>query len=89
MTYSPGFSTMSEHGTITMYCNNGCRCDLCREAQRVYMRQYRSTGTGRGKARRNSQIKSRVAWACIQWMKQNQSGVYYQILDEQTARADA
>lgn len=77
----------TEHGTVSMYCNQRCRCEACREAQRVYMRRYRSTQIGRGKARRNSQIKSRVAWACIQWMKQNEPHTYYRILDEQTARA--
>ena len=27
-----------QHGTWTCYCNSGCRCEVCREAARVYMR---------------------------------------------------
>ena len=28
------------HGTLNGYCNLACRCDLCREANRVRHRQY-------------------------------------------------
>lgn len=27
-----------QHGTWTCYCNSGCRCEVCREAARVYGR---------------------------------------------------
>lgn len=28
------------HGTVGGYTNHGCRCDLCRKAQREYQREY-------------------------------------------------
>ena len=31
------------HGTKTGYGSYGCRCDLCKEAQRQYMLTYRQT----------------------------------------------
>lgn len=30
------------HGSLWMYTNNGCRCDLCRASHRTYMRAYRT-----------------------------------------------
>lgn len=33
----------SEHGTIGCY-KGGCRCDVCREANRVYSRRWRDRG---------------------------------------------
>lgn len=30
-----------EHGTLNEYNNFGCRCELCREANTQYMREYR------------------------------------------------
>lgn len=30
------------HGTLSAYQNDGCRCDLCRKAQRDYMREWRA-----------------------------------------------
>lgn len=36
------------HGKLSRYTNQGCRCDLCREASRVYRREYylRKRGAG-------------------------------------------
>jgi hypothetical protein len=31
------------HGLLTTYVNGKCRCDQCREANRVYHQQYRQT----------------------------------------------
>ena len=31
----------THHGTTGSYTNNGCRCDLCREAWRLYKADYR------------------------------------------------
>lgn len=76
----------TEHGTISMYCNNGCRCDLCRDAQRQYMRRYRATSRGRIKTQRSSRVKIRVAWECLRYVRDNHSDVYFRILDEQAAR---
>jgi hypothetical protein len=30
----------ARHGRYTTYLNHGCRCYLCSEAHRVYMREY-------------------------------------------------
>lgn len=32
------------HGVYTTYRNHACRCKKCREAARLYMRQYRASG---------------------------------------------
>jgi hypothetical protein len=34
------------HGTRNGYTNLGCRCDFCREAERVYRRGYRERMRG-------------------------------------------
>ena len=36
-------SVIWEHGTSYGYRTHGCRCDLCREAQKLYMREYRAS----------------------------------------------
>lgn len=35
------------HGTRTAYNRHGCRCDACRLAQTVYMREHRGGGERR------------------------------------------
>lgn len=32
-----------EHGSLTSYTGGKCRCDLCREGWRLYMRELRAT----------------------------------------------
>lgn len=31
----------AQHGKRSMYRHHGCRCDLCREANNAYMREYK------------------------------------------------
>ena len=33
---------MSDHGTVSRYNNDSCRCDECREAFKVYRREYKA-----------------------------------------------
>lgn len=48
------------HGTATAYRRHGCRCSLCKAAQRVAMREWRhAKGQGTGKARPEAQHGTR------------------------------
>jgi len=38
-----GREPFPEHGTISRYSNQDCRCDKCREANKIYTREYRAS----------------------------------------------
>lgn len=53
MTYSDAFRAEVQnnpnsqwHGKVSGYTLIGCRCSKCRDAQALYMRQYRSVRKG-------------------------------------------
>lgn len=70
------------HGTYASYTNTKCRCDLCREAAREYMRKYRMTEQGRKKSRIYAQISARRNARAAQWLKDNFPEVWAQICDD-------
>lgn len=43
---------MSEHGTISRYNNDRCRCELCRDAMRLYRADYAARKTAGAPIRR-------------------------------------
>lgn len=48
------------HGTRSGYCNHGCRCDDCREAHRIYAKEYRSRPEARHYARNEPKSRARA-----------------------------
>lgn len=74
--------TKPNHGTYASYTNAKCRCDLCREAAREYMRKYRTTEHGRKKSRLYAQISARRNAKAAQWLKENMPEVWSQICDD-------
>jgi hypothetical protein len=77
---------MPNHGTTTCYSYHGCRCDLCREANRAYISRYRQTDTGRSKARKSTKLQTLIAVECRNYLRENDRAAYYQIVDEQRSR---
>jgi hypothetical protein len=64
-----------KHGCTTAYQYHKCRCELCKKAQRDYMRSYRSDATNKETTARNNSIsvlRKQYAW---QWVKQNRPDV--------------
>lgn len=53
----------SDHGTVSTYTNHKCRCDACREAQRLYMRGWYSRNREHRTAYMREYDKSRKAVA--------------------------
>lgn len=70
------------HGTYASYTNTKCRCDLCREAAREYMRKYRTTEQGRKKSRLYAQVAARRNARAAQWLKENNPEVWEQICND-------
>jgi sugar (pentulose or hexulose) kinase len=73
---------MAEHGTLSGYNNDNCRCDLCREAQRDVKRRYRQTEKGRATVNRHARMQGRMKRAALRWIKENEPEVYKQIWKE-------
>jgi len=72
---------MAEHGTTSRYQHQACRCPLCREAQRLYARRYRSTVTGRDKTQMGNKAATKALWR----LAQAYPAAYKQFLREEKA----
>ena len=59
------------HGTIYAYTGRGCRCDLCREASRVYSLQYRKTPNGASASRKSASRNNYIRQEALAWVRAN------------------
>jgi hypothetical protein len=67
-----------KHGR-SAFVNGKCRCDVCRQAQADYMKDYRGTPTGKRKHAINARKKARRDAMCRQWIKANRPDVFQRI----------
>ena len=62
-----------KHGSTTSYQYHKCRCDLCKEAQRDYMRSYRKKPDNKSHLHNLAYgLRKQYAW---QWIKENRPDV--------------
>lgn len=57
------------HGTLYGYAGQGCRCEQCREASRLYGRRYRSTDNGRDASRRSASRNNFIRQKALEWVR--------------------
>ena len=67
-----------KHGR-SAFVHGYCRCEVCTEAQRAYLKAYRSSAFGKRKHAINAEKKRKRDAACREWIKQNQPDIYEQI----------
>jgi hypothetical protein len=67
-----------KHGR-SAFVNGKCRCDVCRQAQADYMREYRGTPIGKRKHAINARKKAKRDALCREWVKSMQPDVYQHI----------
>jgi len=67
------------HGVRTTYAVHGCRCDLCRESERVAKQIYRKTDKGRDAMRRSQRHSQKMRTLALRWVKDNEPDVYLDI----------
>lgn len=68
-----------KHGTYNSYTNGKCRCNLCTNAAREYMRNYRKTAKGRAFTKYYAVLSSRRAQLAAQWVRNNRPDVWESI----------
>jgi hypothetical protein len=59
------------HGTYRSYIKDGCRCDACTEANRVYIRRYR-TAYRQQRPPLGARVSAAQAWRIIRRFQQEQ-----------------
>jgi hypothetical protein len=77
---------MAEHGTVSSYNNQRCRCDLCRQAMRERKRKYRATEHGAQVTRRHAKMSKKMQTLALKYIRENEPEVYKEIWRE--ARCD-
>lgn len=78
-----------KHGTYACYTNSKCRCELCREAAREYMRKYRKTENGRSKTRRYTHLQAKRNNSAASWVRKNYPDIWKNICEEVTLKEKA
>lgn len=70
-----------KHGSPSGYNHHGCRCDKCKEARRVYQRDYRvrKPEKGRGYVR----LSSKAAWILVDRHRDEYQGIRDKLVAEQ------
>lgn len=59
----------ASHGTLYGYAGQGCRCEQCKEASRLYGRKYRSTQGGREASRRSASRNNFIRQKALEWVR--------------------
>lgn len=59
------------HGKTYTYSGLKCRCDICRNAQRLYMQSYRSTDKGEIAKKKSAQRQAWINGCLIAWVRYN------------------
>ena len=67
------------HGTSVAYCYYKCRCDVCRNKHREYVRNYRATSAGRAKTRQHNDDARRRMVLAAAWVKTNRPDIWNEI----------
>lgn len=67
-----------KHGTIYAYTGRGCRCELCREASRLYSLNYRKTPSGSQATRKSASRNNFIRQEALAWVRAN----YPAVIDE-------
>ena len=68
-----------EHGKRTTYAKHGCRCDLCRTAEREQKRKYRATEKGKESMRRVQRHQTQMRRLALVWIRENRPDVYKEL----------
>jgi hypothetical protein len=67
-----------KHGR-SAYLRKVCKCDICTQAAKQYMKDYRSSTFGKQKHSINARKKARRDAMCREWMKANRPDVFKRI----------
>jgi predicted ATP-dependent serine protease len=79
---------MNECGYYSTYVQ-GCRCDLCKQANSSYQRKYKSTPERKAKNVRHAKRRNRAAMLALRYLRDNNPRAYYEVMDEAREWIDA
>ena len=67
-----------KHGR-SAYMRKVCRCEICVQANKDYLKAYRNTPFGKRKHQINAQKKAKRDSMCREWVKANRPDVFKRI----------
>lgn len=71
-----------KHGTTTSYCYWKCRCELCREAQRTYIQEYRKSGHGKERSKLTNEVSDYKKRLAADWIRKNYPHIWTTICSQ-------
>ena len=75
--------SVDDHGRCSTYTRHGCRCDECREAMSIYMREYRRAKPAYDRA------YHRAINRAVSWVRSEHPDVWRRFLEQAMTEQDS